>query len=83
MSDISKDLKEQPTFQDELGSKDQDHHVFEIEKPNTLKKIQNFLHGNPTMIPVIILFLSVFAFGLIAGGKFFSAFNLSLIIVYV
>ena len=32
MSDISKDLKEQPTFQDELGSKDQDHHVFEIEK---------------------------------------------------
>jgi fructose transport system permease protein len=83
MSDISKDLKEQPKFQEEIGSKDQDHHVFEIEKPNTLKKIQNVLHGNPTMVPVIILVLSVITFGLIAGGKFFSAFNLSLIIQQV
>ena len=83
MSDISKDLKEQPKFQDEIGDKSQEHHTFEIEKPNTLKKIQNFLHGNPTMIPVIILILSVSAFGMIAGGKFFSAFNLSLIIQQV
>ena len=83
MSDISKDLQDQPKFQDEIGAKDQDHHTFELEKPNTLKKIQNFLHGNPTMVPVIILFVSVAAFGLIAGGKFFSAFNLSLIIQQV
>ena len=83
MSDISKDLQDQPKFKDEIGSKDQDHHTFELEKPNTLKKIQNFLHGNPTMVPVIILFVSVAAFGLIAGGKFFSAFNLSLIIQQV
>ena len=40
MSDISKDLQDQPKFQDEIGSKDQDHHTFELEKPNTLKKIQ-------------------------------------------
>ncbi len=83
MSDISKDLQDQPKFQDEIGSKDQDHHTFELEKPNTLKKIQNFLHGNPTMVPVIILFVSVAVFGLVAGGKFFSAFNLSLIIQQV
>jgi hypothetical protein len=38
MSDISKDLQDQPKFQDEIGSKDQDHHTFELEKPNTLKK---------------------------------------------
>ena len=83
MSDISKDLKDQPKFQEDIGSKGQDHHTFEIEKQNTLKKIQNFLHGNPTMVPVIILILSVVTFGLIAGGKFFSAFNLSLIIQQV
>jgi len=84
MSDISKDLKEQPNFQEEIGSKDQDHHTFEIEKAkHTQKKFKNFLHGNPTMVPVIILILSVITFGLIAGGKFFSAFNLSLIIQQV
>ena len=44
MSDISKDLKDQPKFQEDIGSKGQDHHTFEIEKQNTLKKIQNFLH---------------------------------------
>ena len=42
MSDISKDLKDQPKFQEDIGSKGQDHHTFEIEKQNTLKKIQNF-----------------------------------------
>ena len=62
MSDISKDLKEQPKFQEEIGSRDQDHHMFEIEKPNTLKKIQNVLHGNPTMVPVIILVLSAVSY---------------------
>ena len=42
MSDISKDLKEQPKFQEEIGDKSQEHHTFEIEKPNTLKKNTKF-----------------------------------------
>ena len=74
--DISKDLKDQPTFTTDIGNKDQDHHSFELGEQTTLKKIQHFLHGNPTIVPVIILILSVIAFGFIAGGKFFSAFNL-------
>ena len=45
--------------------------------------MQRFLHGNPTMVPVIVLILSVVAFGLIAGGRFFSPFNLSLIMQQV
>ena len=81
--DISKDLKDQPTFTTDIGNKDQDHHSFELGEQTTLKKIQHFLHGNPTIVPVIILILSVIAFGFIAGGKFFSAFNLSLIVQQV
>ena len=81
--DISKDLKDQPKFSSDIGDKDQDHHTFELGEQTPLKKLQHFLHGNPTIVPVIILVLSVIAFGFIAGGKFFSAFNLSLIVQQV
>ena len=81
--DISKDLKNQPKFSSDLGEKDQDHHTFDVGEQSSLKKIQHFLHGNPTIVPVIILILSVIGFGFIAGGKFFSAFNLSLIVQQV
>ena len=81
--DIKKDLEDQPKFKDDIGSKNQDHHSFELGKQSVLKKIQHFLHGNPTIVPVIILILSVIGFGFLAGGKFFSAFNLSLIVQQV
>ena len=81
--DINKDLKDQPKFSDDIGSKNQEHHTFEQGEQSILKKIQHFLHGNPTIVPVIILILSVIAFGFIAGGRFFSAFNLSLIVQQV
>ena len=81
--DISKDLKDQPKFSSDIGEAYQDHHIFEVEEQSTLKKIQHFLHGNPTIVPVIILILSVIGFWFIAGGKFFSAFNLSLIVQQV
>ena len=71
--DISKDLKDQPKFTSDIGDKAQDHHTFDIGEQTFLKKLQHFLHGNPTIVPVIILILSVIAFGFIAGGKFFSA----------
>ena len=48
-----------------------------------LHHLQHFLHGNPAMVPIIILVVSVAAFGLIAGERFFTAFNLSLIIQQV
>ena len=48
-----------------------------------LQQLQHFLHGNPAMVPIIILAFSVAAFGLIAGDRFFTAFNLSLIVQQV
>ena len=56
---------------------------FDTENRTLIQHIQHFLHGNPAMVPVIILVLSVFAFRLIAGDRFFSAFNLSLIMQQV
>ncbi|VFM97599.1 MAG: mannose ABC transporter membrane protein /fructose ABC transporter membrane protein /ribose ABC transporter membrane protein [Candidatus Kentron sp. G] len=48
-----------------------------------LRSTQHFLHANPTLIPVIILLISVLVFGFLAGSRFFSAFNLSLIMQQV
>ena len=56
---------------------------FDTENRTLIQHVQHFLHGNPAMVPVIILVLSVFAFRLIAGDRFFSAFNLSLIMQQV
>ncbi len=58
--------------------------VASFERRRTpLQSLQHFLHGNPAMVPVIILAFSVAGFGLVAGERFFSAFNLSLIIQQV
>ncbi|WP_366656170.1 ABC transporter permease [Fodinicurvata sp. EGI_FJ10296] len=53
---------------------------FEPRHHSIIDRIQHFLHGNPTMVPIIVLVVSIVAFGFIAGDRFFSAFNLSLII---
>ena len=47
------------------------------------KRLQHFLHENPTMVPIIVLVASTMIFGFVAGGRFFSAFNLTLIIQQV
>ena len=54
------------------------------ERPHTaLSRLQATLHANPTLVPLLVLLASVAAFGLIAGGRFFHPFNLSLIIQQV
>ncbi len=70
-------------FEQQLDLSDTQVAEFEHHSLNTLGKFQHFLHGNPAMIPVIILLLSIAAFGVVAGGKFFSLFNLSLIMQQV
>jgi fructose transport system permease protein len=56
---------------------------FEEERPTALKRIQHFFHQNPTMIPAIILVLSIIAFGFVTRGAFFGPLNLSLILTQV
>ena len=47
-----------------------------------LDATQHFLHGSPTMVPIIVLLISVAVFGMVSNN-FFSAFNLSLIMQQV
>ena len=56
---------------------------FEVRAKSPLRKLQHFLHANPTAVPAIVLLLGIAAFGLIVGSRFLSAFNLSLIIQQV
>ena len=56
---------------------------FEERHRSPLGLLQHILHGNPTLVPVIVLILSVAVFGIVAGERFFSAFNLSLILQQV
>ena len=56
---------------------------FDEDKKTALQHVQHFLHANPAMVPVFILIVSVIAFRIAAGDRFFTAFNLSLIIQQV
>ncbi len=53
------------------------------EQVTTLRRFQHFLHGNPAAVPLIVLIGLIIFFGLAVGGKFFSAFTLTLILQQV
>jgi fructose transport system permease protein len=48
-----------------------------------VERIQHILHGNPAIVPLIILVVSVIGFGLVVGEKFFSPFSMTLILQQV
>ena len=45
-----------------------------------VRRLQHLLHSYPTIIPAFILLLSVALFSALAGERFFTAFNLSLVL---
>ncbi|MFC3852172.1 ABC transporter permease [Salinispirillum marinum] len=48
-----------------------------------LSRLQHLLHSNPSMVPLIVLLMSVGVFGLVLGERFFSPFALTLILQQV
>ena len=46
-------------------------------------KIQHRLHQNPSLVPLIVLVISIVVFGILLGSKFFSPFALTLILQQV
>lgn len=70
-------------FEEKLADSDTQVAEFEAGTRGPLAAVQHFLHGNPAMVPVIILLVSVLVFGVAAGERFFSLFNLSLIMQQV
>ena len=70
-------------FEQALEASDRHVAVFETATRGPVERLQHLLHGNPTMVPVIVLVAAIAVFGIVAGGRFFSALNLSLILQQV
>ncbi|WP_163269105.1 ABC transporter permease [Chelativorans alearense] len=83
MSEAGGAARGKQEFEDGLEKGDASVAAFESHEKTVLDRLQHFLHGNPTMVPVIVLLLSIAVFGFVAGGNFFSAFNLSLVMQQV
>jgi fructose transport system permease protein len=56
---------------------------FDTHHKTPIEKFQHFLHSSPAAVPLIVLVLSIIAFGVLLGGKFFSPFALTLILQQV
>ena len=59
--------------------------VAEFDDPRSgfVHKVQHALHVNPSLVPLIVLLLSIAVFGALLGSKFFSPFALTLILQQV
>ena len=70
-------------FESSLGEATQS--VVEFDDPRTglVHRIQHTLHMNPSLVPLIVLILSIAIFGLLLGSKFFSPFAMTLILQQV
>ncbi|EEX14770.1 ribose transport system permease protein RbsC [Citreicella sp. SE45] len=70
-------------FETAVDSADRRVAAFDPHRRGPVEKLQHVLHSNPTLVPVIVLLGAVAVFGVVSGSKFFSAFNLTLIMQQV
>ena len=83
MTDPSANVGRPQDFEKVLSGSDTSVASFDVHNKSALEKAQHFLHGNPAMVPLIVLVLSTAIFGILLGSKFFSAFSLTLILQQV
>jgi fructose transport system permease protein len=57
--------------------------AFEEEERGLLGRLHQFLHDNPTVVPLLVLVLAIALFSAIVGRRFFHPFNLSLVLQQV
>lgn len=57
--------------------------TFDHEATGLLPRLQHALHSTPSLVPLIVLVVSIAIFGLLLGPKFFSSFALTLILQQV
>ncbi|OCI96889.1 ABC transporter permease [Rhizobium sp. AC27/96] len=67
-------------FEEVLDGSDKNVASFDHQNASLLKRIQHFLHSTQAAVPLIVLVLAIAAFGIAIGGKFFSAYTLTLIL---
>jgi len=80
MSDISSKGQE---FESSLGEAKRSVVEFDDTRTDAIHRIQHFLHVNPSLVPLVVLILSIAIFGLALGSKFFSPFAMTLILQQV
>ncbi|WP_108484009.1 ABC transporter permease [Oceaniglobus ichthyenteri] len=56
---------------------------FADERRGWIPKFQHALHKTPSLVPLIVLVLSILIFGVLLGSKFFSPFAMTLILQQV
>ncbi|MDT8857086.1 ABC transporter permease [Paracoccaceae bacterium Fryx2] len=69
-------------FEKALKSSPQEVAEFATRKTG-VQKLQHLLHVTPSLVPLIVLVAAVLVFGALLGGKFFSAFTMTLILQQV
>ena len=67
-------------FERVLDGSDKNVASFEHQDVSLLKRMQHFLHSTPAAVPLIVLVMAIIIFGFAIGGRFFSAYTLTLIL---
>ena len=80
---MSETASKGPDFESSLSQASQTVAEFEDHRTGFVHKIQHALHMNPSLVPLIVLLLSIVVFGVLLGSKFFSPFALTLILQQV
>ncbi|HTV71970.1 MAG TPA: ABC transporter permease [Rhizobiaceae bacterium] len=83
MSEATASGRRPQEFEKALSGSDATVASFDTHSRSSLEQAQHFLHKNPAAVPLIVLVLSIAVFGIIIGGKFFSAFSMTLILQQV
>jgi len=83
MSDATAQGRRPQEFETVLSGSDATVASFDTHKRSPLERAQHFLHSSPAAVPLIVLVMSLLVFAILVGGKFFSAFSLTLILQQV
>lgn len=70
-------------FEKALAGGDASVAQFESHDRTMVERLQHFLHSSPAAVPLIVLIASLAIFAMLIGGRFFSAFSLTLILQQV
>ena len=72
-----------PDYESAIAGSPETVAEFVETKPSGMKRVQHALHQTPSLVPLIVLLMSLVVFGLLLGSKFFSPFALTLILQQV
>jgi fructose transport system permease protein len=79
MADTKSEMQE---FEKAIGASGEVASFERHDRP-LLERLQHVLHSHPALVPLIVLVLSIALFAVLVGGRFFSAFSLTLILQQV